>query len=57
LAIDDHAALEQASETMKGSPHKMIIIPVKLQDTAPPKEFKKTQVILDGLFSYFYSAT
>jgi hypothetical protein len=45
LAIDDSAAVETAQTTFKGSPHKMIIIPVKPRESSP-SEHKKTQVII-----------
>jgi hypothetical protein len=58
FAIDDQAAVQTATQVAKGSPHKMIIIPVK-NETNPgsPKEFKKTQVYFFLFGDYFYSVT
>ncbi len=50
VAIDDSAAVQSAQQRMNGSPHKMIIIPVRERDPSP-SEHKKTQVIV-SFFTY-----
>lgn len=42
FAIDDHAAVHQAAITAQGSPHKTLIIPLEINRSGSPKEFKKT---------------
>ena len=42
LAIDDRAAVQQATATAIGSPHKTIIVPLRQAD-ATPTEFRRTQ--------------
>ena len=54
IAIDDSAAVESAQHRMNGSPHKMIIIPVRERESSP-SEHKKTQVSVS--FFKFYSVT
>jgi hypothetical protein len=51
VAIDDSAAVQSAQQRMNGSPHKMIIIPVRERDPSP-SEHKKTQVIVSFFTSY-----
>jgi hypothetical protein len=43
MAIDDSAAVETANLATKGSPHKMIIVPIQERNISP-HEHKKTQV-------------
>ncbi|TNV79019.1 hypothetical protein FGO68_gene13222 [Halteria grandinella] len=44
MAIDDQTSMQQTQDKYLGSPHKMIIIPVKpAEPNSPQKEFKKTQ--------------
>lgn len=53
FAIDNYAAVEQATLTAKASPHKTIIIPIqKAGEPSPPKEFKKTQVSVCNISPY-----